>query len=94
MQKHTLGPWKSSRKLDACCNNRHMITGVSRNDGRIAHVADDVVEHNVALICAAPDLLTALIALRDRHQIDDPHHADLCEFCKMADAAIVKATGG
>jgi len=70
-----------------------MITGISTRDGRIAHVADDVVEHNVPLITAAPEVLHALIVLRERHQIDEPHHADSCEFCKLADAAIAKATG-
>jgi hypothetical protein len=44
------------------------------------------------LIAAAPDLLAALIVLRERHQIDDPHHAHYCEFCKLADAAIRSAT--
>lgn len=37
------------------------------------------------------DLLIALKVLRERHQIDAPHHADLCEYCKQADAAIKKA---
>ncbi len=37
-----------------------MITGISRNDGRIAHVADDVVDHNVNLISSAPCLLEAI----------------------------------
>jgi hypothetical protein len=45
------------------------------------------------LITAATDLLAALIVLRNRHQIDEPHHAHLCEFCQMADAAIAKASG-
>ena len=89
--RHTLGPWKAHRKTDAHCNNRNMITGISRNDGRIAHVADDVADHNVSLITADPELLAALIVLRERHQIDEPHHAHLCEFCKQADAAIANA---
>lgn len=37
------------------------------------------------------ELLTALKAMRERHQIDDSHHADLCEFCKQADSAIANA---
>lgn len=37
------------------------------------------------------DLLAALIDLRERHQIDEPHHADLCDHCRMADAAIAAA---
>lgn len=93
MQQHTLGPWRAHHKTDAHCRNRYMITGISRHDGRIAHVADDVVEHNVPLISAAPELLAALIVLRHRHQVDEPHHEHLCEFCKMANAAIAKAQG-
>jgi len=57
--------------------------------------ASAVYEKNdMALAAAAPELLDALLALRSRHQIDDPHHAHLCDFCKLADAAIAKATGG
>ena len=48
-----------------------------------------------AAMCAVEkqrdELLAALIALRKRHQIDDPHHAYLCEFCKQADCAIKNA---
>lgn len=57
---HTKGPWNAVRKLDAHCNNRFLITGISRNDGRVAHVADDVVEHNVPLITSATEMLTVL----------------------------------
>lgn len=50
-----------------------------------------------AAMCAVEkqrdELLAALIALRKRHQIDDPHHAYLCEFCKQADCAIKNANG-
>lgn len=60
MQQHTLGPWRAHHKTDAHCSNRYMITGISRHDGRIAHVADDVVEHNVPLIVCAPDMLALL----------------------------------
>ncbi len=40
---------------------------------------------------ARDELLTALKVMRERHQIDDPHHADMCEFCKQADSAITNA---
>lgn len=55
----------------------------------IAKVNSDFIN----LIDVSHDLLAALKILRERHQIDDPHHADLCEFCKQADAAIIKAEG-
>lgn len=48
---------------------------------------------NGRLLSASSDLLAALKVLRERHQIDEPHHAGLCQFCKMADAAIAKAEG-
>ena len=32
--------------------------------------------------------LDALKVLRERHQIDEPHHEHLCDYCKQADAAI------
>jgi hypothetical protein len=63
--------------------------------GRAHHASwcANVIHPDMLLIASAPDLLDALTALRERHQIDDPHHAQLCEFCKQADAAIAKATG-
>ena len=47
----------------------------------------------LANLAERDELLAALIALRKRHQIDDPHHAYLCEFCKQADCAIKNANG-
>ena len=60
MSLHTQGPWKSEHKTDAYCKNRYIITGISRIDGRAAHVADDVIAHNVAVITAAPKMLAML----------------------------------
>lgn len=48
---------------------------------------------NGQLLSASPDLLATLKVLRERHQIDEPHDAGLCELCKMADAAIARAEG-
>ncbi len=63
--------------------------------GLVAHVFDcDFPADSLAngrLLSASADLLAALKVLLDRHQIDEPHHADLCEFCRMANAAIAKA---
>jgi len=36
------------------------------------------------------ELVAALVVLRARHQIDEPHHAHLCEFCIMTDSALNK----
>lgn len=63
--------------------------------GLIAQVLDcDFPAETLAngrLLSASADLLAALKVLRKRHQVDEPHHAHLCEFCQMADAAIAKA---
>lgn len=40
------------------------------------------------------ELLAALKVLRERHQIEDPHHADICEYCKQADSIINKVEAG
>lgn len=101
MHKHTLGPWKAHHKTDAHCSNRFMITGVSRHDGRIAHVADDVVEHNVPLIISAIDLLEAARAARDalavaiRANWAGSTDNDISEHVtiKRLDRAIAKAEG-
>lgn len=65
--------------------------------GLVAQIFDcdfpDQALANGRLLSASADLLAALKALRERHQIDEPHHADLCEFCQVADAAIAKAEG-
>lgn len=65
--------------------------------GLVAQIFDcdfpDQALANGRLLSASADLLDALKALRERHQIDEPHHADLCEFCQMADAVIAKAEG-
>lgn len=92
IEKHTPGPWKMRRSgrisvagFDICAIAALPVPGgFSLNGEAFA---------NAALIAAAPDLLEALRALRERHQIDDPHHAHLCDFCKQADAAIAKAEG-
>lgn len=95
--EHTLSPWIAEPDTQAGRNNRHWIVGVSRNNGRRAHVAADVVAHNVPLICAAPDLLKALQMLADSAQSHiDCIHGDN-EFCaawvrNIACAAITKAT--
>lgn len=82
---HTTGPWNP---IPAPSGN----ILIEHDTQLVAKVIGDYPA-DAALICAAPDLLAALIVLRERHQIDDPHHTHLCEFCQMADAAIAKATG-
>lgn len=63
--------------------------------GLVAQVIDcDFPNNTLAngrLLSASADLLAALKVLRERHQIDEPHHAHRCEFCVVADAAIAKA---
>ena len=95
MIKHTAGPWSVS-EINATGNvDEHYIfiePNVAIIERRIEG-RNDCDMPDARLISAAPELLSALIALRERHQIDEPHHADLCEFCKQADAAIAKAGG-
>lgn len=103
--KHTPGPWRTNTAGCAKRGEPFRITEIyvyapdTQDDTAIcAEVIDPITqepsEANANLIASAPELLSALIVLRERHQIDAPHHADLCEFCKLADAAIAKATKG
>lgn len=91
--KHTPGPWKAKRRATYPEPGWVLLwpdqggTHMRRLDYQGNFTAADA-----ALLAAAPALLAALIVLRRRHQIDEPHHADLCEFCQLADAAIAQAT--
>lgn len=42
---------------------------------------------------AGVELLTALVKLRRDHEVAEPHHASLCDLCRVADAAIAAAGG-
>lgn len=89
--KHTPGPWRVGKLVPAMIFDSHYGDTVAT----VATFAapESVIAANARLVAAAPELLEALKVLRERHQIDDPHHAHLCEFCKQADAAIAKAEG-
>jgi hypothetical protein len=89
--KHTLSPWIAEPDEQAHCDNRHWIVGVSRKDGRRAHVAGDVVTHNVSLICAAPDMLDALKLIAESDSFMGGTF--VAELQAIARAAIAKATG-
>ncbi len=90
--KVTPGPWEA---VDSMTIRGPFERGNPEKPGFfVASLPASRSEGDSRLIASAPELLDALIVLRERHQIDDPHHAHLCEFCKQADAAIAKATGG
>ena len=106
MSPHTSGEWFVNEKGFVYARKYYALSPPFQgDDGRIitGHYSglialpysqgDGSAEGNAHLIAAAPDLLASLIELRERHQIDDPHHAHLCAFCKKADAAIAKAKG-
>ena len=80
MSAHTPAPWKTRETATHIAvvgaNNETLFL----DDKRIPRVIEDA-----RLIAAAPDLLEALIAVRDRK-----HTPDLWE---MVNAAIAKATG-
>jgi hypothetical protein len=91
MTEHTLGPWKAQPDTQVHCNNRHWITGISRIDGRRAHVAADVVNHNVALICSAPEMLDAL--MRVTADFDSQNFTVSLETIDVVRSVISKAEG-
>jgi hypothetical protein len=72
---------------------KRIATRADRPTG-LDQLADQLeLEQSEKLLDAAHELLDALIAMRAQHQIDEPHHAELCQYCRLADAAIAKATG-
>ena len=87
MSVHTPGPWRYVRENGSPTTGQHMIAGAK--PGYLVEVRDcgsSDVKSNARLISAAPELLSALIELRDWYE----------EFTKMpacaANAAIAKAT--
>lgn len=90
--KHTPGPWEI---------RGNMIYGVDNGPGTAPHIADCDRVEDANLIAAAPDLLSALVALLStvgdkeisEHDMDmTGHDTESCALC-MARAAIAKATG-
>ena len=86
----TDGPWEAVDSLTV--RGPFEIGNPAKPGMLIATLPPHRAAGDAQLIAATPDLLAALIVLRERHQIDEPHHAYLCAFCQMADAAIEKAT--
>lgn len=90
MSKHTPGPWEAVKVGHDRCVIRHALPGPEHVPGYLADVNNigKSFPANVALIAAAPDLLAALIELRDWY----------VDFTRLppvaANAAIAKATGG
>ena len=91
MSKHTQGPWN---QVAAIMTDRGMVYGINafcevpgfsgRQDCRIVEAFSN--EANAKLIAAAPDLLAALIELRDHVRDDSP------DMWERVENAIAKAT--
>lgn len=94
MSKHTPGPWLRNYHVDF--PGRIVIIGGPALDRRpVCHVMDSKAD--AALIAAAPDMLAALIALRDEYKqaIAALHMQSSRQLAwANADAVIAKATGG
>lgn len=86
--QHTLGPWRYVRENGSPSTGQHMIKGAI--PGYLAEVRDcgsgDVIA-NARLIASAPELLAALVELRDWYE----EHTGLPAV--SANAAIAKAFG-
>jgi hypothetical protein len=104
---HTHGPWYCHMLLSVACENdgeygdATCITNTTEEDYMATGNSGDwvaFVPHdrchaaNARLIAACPDMLAALVAMREAFTSDgtDAQH----NACRMADAAIQKAGGG
>jgi hypothetical protein len=100
MTTHTPGPWFINTGPYEYCgaridgsNGRSLAHAVQRDSHPTIGqgIPQAEADANARLICAAPDLLEALIAIRS---IEFGHSdADICKVRADADAAIAKATG-
>jgi len=100
MSKHTPGPWKVIRRGPCGPAQESFWIGYGetewRGPGSIVQVVaegsarKDVVEANARLIAAAPELLQALLELREI--VLDSYGT--CNQLDRANAAIAKAAGG
>ena len=92
MAQHTAGPWR----IDAS-DKRHGDHRISSREGMVALVGNGHniggARHDAHLIAAAPDLLKALIALRNECS-GTPRSSTLLALLANADLAIAKARGG
>lgn len=105
--KYTPGPWEiTSHRPPYSEENDFPGVGISIPDAELASgIHKDAIEvwgenseANARLIAASPDLLTALIALREYLSKCPPHAGDTtgAEWGRVMDqsgAAIIKATG-
>jgi hypothetical protein len=80
--KHTPGPWKATKDPHGSASD--YCIGMETDEARIDRVAV-CSEWDASLIAAAPELLGALLALRERG------HTDAAWL--LAERAIAKATG-
>lgn len=102
--KWTAGPWD----YQGYDWKRDMFLIRTRNGtSRMRVMLDDLGPFeergaNIRLMVAAPDLLAALLAIREYHtcfcdyhssQLSDYPMTDHDEFCKQAQAAVIKAGG-
>jgi hypothetical protein len=87
--------WMRPDWMNIC--RTHLLQHLEKGDPRdVAAYCAFLWHHGESTAVPKPEpvnqqLLAALKVLRERHQIDDPHHAHRCEFCKQADAALAAA---
>lgn len=93
MSGHTPGPWTAYHNghfWDITIGGMYEASTAMVHPNAVERRSDEETEANARLVAASPDLLEALIALRDGPQIecvDDDRVQD------MIRAAIAKATG-
>jgi hypothetical protein len=97
MNKHTPGPWQVGMAFDNYGTTEIAIEHMTTAGNLIIAVALDGLQGqdaNARLIAAAPDLLEALMLMRNRFLDTEGNHGQWeQEATDAADAAIAKATG-
>ncbi|MGU3628119.1 hypothetical protein [Comamonas sp. C24C] len=85
--KHSAGPWDLRTQLN-CIDEYDCYLYPMR-----IFIPEDVSEADALLIAAAPELLEALKSLRSAYERLKPPGYPKADVEKIAEAAIVKATG-
>lgn len=95
--KHTLGPWVlNTTKVEGAIVRWHIA---GQKHGSVYPICEHVIEvepdateqfHNARLIAAAPELLDALVYVK---QFEASRGGSWAELKQVIDAAITKATG-
>jgi hypothetical protein len=87
--KHTPGPWVQAGQICVCTVSGRLIFVVRQPSGTSDLTPDDEMEANTRLCAAGPEMLAALIAVRDWNDED----GNWTPVLAKVRAAIRKATG-